>query len=174
MRRIAIAMIVSLAGGGLSASSASAEVGGMGAEPSKQQKSSAGARALLLGSRAKPPIAAAPAVAAAIRAANRISAKPYVWGGGHGTWWDRGYDCSGAVSYALHGGGLLGRPLDSGSLMRWGAPGPGRWISVYAHGGHAYVVIAGLRFDTSEGPGPRWHREPRSAAGFTVRHPVGY
>ena len=174
MRRIAIALVVSLAGAGLSAMPASAEVGGVGAKPSQKQKSAASGRSLLLGGRAKPPITAPSAVAEAIRAANRISAKPYVWGGGHGTWWDRGYDCSGAVSYALHGGGLLDRPLDSGSLAGWGAPGPGRWISVYAHGGHAYVVIAGLRFDTSGGPGPRWHRQPRSPAGFTVRHPVGY
>ena len=174
MRRIAIALAVSLAGGGLSASAASAEVGGMGAVPSQSQKSAAGGRAMLLGGRAHPPMTAPTAVAAAIRAANRISAKPYVWGGGHGTWQDRGYDCSGAVSYALHGGGLLDRSMDSGSLARWGAPGPGRWISVHANAGHAYVVIAGLRFDTSGGPGPRWHRAPRSGAGFTVRHPVGY
>ena len=174
MRRIAIAMVVSLAGGGLSAVPASAEVGGVGAKPSQKQKSAASGRALLLGGRARAPITAPAPVAEAVRAANRIAAKPYVWGGGHGRWSDRGYDCSGAVSYALHGGGMLDRPLDSASLARWGAPGPGRWISVYAHGGHAYVVIAGLRFDTSGGPGPRWHREPRSGAGFTVRHPVGY
>ena len=113
-------------------------------------------------------------MAAAIRAANRISSKPYVWGGGHGTWWDRGYDCSGAVSYALHGGGLLGRSMDSGALAGWGAGGAGRWITVYANGGHAYVVIAGLRFDTSGAPGPRWHEDLRSPAGFTARHPAGY
>jgi hypothetical protein len=174
MRRFAIATIVSIAGGGLIASGAAAEAGGVRAAPSSKQKSASGGRALLLGGRARPPITAPPAVAAAVRAANRISAKPYVWGGGHGSWWDRGYDCSGAVSYALHGGGLLGRPLDSSGLMRWGAPGPGRWISVYAHSGHAYVVIAGLRFDTSGGPGPRWHDRPAGTAGFVVRHPVGY
>jgi hypothetical protein len=174
MRRIAIAMVVSLAGGALSAAPASAEVGGMGAKPSKKQTSAASGRALLLGGRARPPITAPAAVGEAIRAANRIAAKPYLWGGGHGSWWDRGYDCSGAVSYALHGGGMLHRALDSGSLARWGAPGPGRWISVYANAGHAYAVIAGLRFDTSGGPGPRWHRQPRGPAGFAVRHPVGY
>ena len=114
----------------------------------------------------------------AIAAANRITRKPYRYGGGHGKWNDSGYDCSGAVSYALHGGGLLKRPLASGGFMRWGKRGRGDWISVYAHEGHAYVVIAGLRFDTSRGRsggerGPRWRPESRSSRGFTVRHPAG-
>jgi hypothetical protein len=167
-------LAVTLAGGTFAAHAPAAEIGGVGAAPSKKQKAAAGQRALLLDGRARPPITAPPAVAAAIRAGNRIATKPYVWGGGHGRWQDRGYDCSGAVSYALHGGALLGRPLDSGSLMGWGAPGPGRWISVYANSGHAYVVIAGLRFDTSGAPGPRWHEGPASPRGFVVRHPTGY
>ena len=171
---IAIALIVLLAAAGLSAPAATAAVGGVGAEASETQKSAATGRALLLGGTARPPVTAPPAVATAIRAANRIATKPYVWGGGHGSWWDRGYDCSGAVSYMLHGGDLLDRPLDSGSLMRWGAPGPGRWITVYANAGHTYAVIAGLRFDTSGAPGPRWHRRTGRATGFTVRHPAGY
>lgn len=114
-------------------------------------------------------------VQAAIAAANRIVSMPYCWGGGHARLDDRCYDCSGAVSYALRGAGLMGGALDSTGLMSWGEPGPGAWITVYAHRSHAYAVIAGMRFDTS-GPGergPRWRREPRSAAGFTVRHPVG-
>jgi peptidoglycan hydrolase-like protein with peptidoglycan-binding domain len=121
------------------------------------------------------PPEAPPEVHAAIAAANRITRKPYRYGGGHGRFEDSGYDCSGAVSYALHGAGLLGRSLDSGRLMRWGEPGRGEWITVYAHGGHAYAVIAGLRFDTSgRGErGPRWRRERRSSRGYAVRHPEG-
>jgi hypothetical protein len=134
-------------------------------------------RALLIGGRAVAPVDAPPAVKRVIAAANRIRTKPYVWGGGHGRWWDRGYDCSGAVSYALHGGELLDSPLPSGSMMRWGSPGGGRWITVYAHGAHAFAVIAGLRWDTSgnaSGTGPRWHAEMASARGFVARHPTGY
>jgi cell wall-associated NlpC family hydrolase len=134
-------------------------------------------RALLAGSRAIAPVDAPGAVKRVIAAANRIRTRPYVWGGGHGRWWDRGYDCSGAVSYALHGGELLDSPLPSGPMTRWGSPGPGRWISVYANAGHAYAVIAGLRWDTSgdvSGTGPRWHADMASARGFVVRHPDGY
>ncbi len=111
----------------------------------------------------------------AIAAANRITDKPYRYGGGHGSFQDSGYDCSGAVSYALHGAGLLRQPLDSTGFMSWGRAGKGRWITTYAHGGHAYVVIAGLRFDTSGsgGKGPRWRTEARSPSGFTARHPAG-
>lgn len=134
-------------------------------------------RALLVRGRALAPLDAPPAVKRVIAAANRIRTKPYVWGGGHGRWWDRGYDCSGAVSYALHGGELLDSPLPSGPMMRWGRPGRGRWITVYAHGGHAFAVIAGLRWDTSgnaRGTGPRWHAEMASTSGFAARHPAGY
>jgi cell wall-associated NlpC family hydrolase len=114
-------------------------------------------------------------VVAAIEAANRITRKPYRYGGGHGRFRDSGYDCSGAVSYVLHGAGLLRRARDSGGLMSWRRRGPGRWITVYAHGGHAYLVIAGLRFDTSgRGErGPRWRPEPRSARGYVARHAWG-
>ena len=112
----------------------------------------------------------------AVAAANKITRKPYRYGGGHGDFEDSGYDCSGAISYALHGGGWLDRPLDSTGFMSWGERGAGEWVSVYAHEGHAYVVIAGLRFDTSgEGEeGPRWREEPRSGRGYTVRHPEGF
>jgi hypothetical protein len=134
-------------------------------------------RALLIGGRAVAPLDAPAAVKRVVAAANRIRTKPYVWGGGHGRWWDRGYDCSGAVSYALHGGELLASPLPSGSMARWGSPGRGRWITVYANAGHAYAVIAGLRWDTSgnaRGTGPRWHAEMASSRGFVARHPTGY
>jgi peptidoglycan hydrolase-like protein with peptidoglycan-binding domain len=115
----------------------------------------------------------------AIAAANRITRKPYRYGGGHGKWEDSGYDCSGSVSYALHGGRLLKRPLDSGSFMSWGRFGKRAWITVYANSGHAYAVIAGLRFDTSSGgsnngSGPRWRTKARSSSGYVARHPAGF
>lgn len=116
-------------------------------------------------------------VAGVINAANTIVGQPYVWGGGHGSWYSRGYDCSGAVSYALAGGGFIPEPLTSGSLEHWGAPGPGRWITVYASATHAYAVIAGLRWDTvgdARGSGPRWHVAGTPPAGFVARHPPGY
>jgi cell wall-associated NlpC family hydrolase len=112
-----------------------------------------------------------------IAAANQISSLPYIWGGGHGSWDSAGYDCSGAVSYALHGGGLLDSPLDSTGLETWGEAGVGNWITVYANAGHAFAVIAGLRWDTSgdaTGTGPRWHSDMASTAGFIARHPPGY
>ena len=128
------------------------------------------------GRTAIPPDSAPQQVKDAIYAANRITDKPYRYGGGHGDFEDSGYDCSGAVSYALHGGGWLDRPLDSTGFMSWGESGPGEWVTVYAHESHAYVVIAGLRFDTSgEGEkGPRWREEPRSGRGYAVRHPKGF
>jgi peptidoglycan hydrolase-like protein with peptidoglycan-binding domain len=122
------------------------------------------------------PTSAPQEVKDAIAAANRIVGKPYKYGGGHGRWEDSGYDCSGSVSYALHGAGLLKRALPSGSFMSWGQAGEGAWISVYAHGGHAFVVIAGLRFDTgynNAGKGPRWSTKMRPTDGYTVRHPDG-
>ena len=121
------------------------------------------------------PADAPPQVQQAIWAANRLQDKPYVYGGGHAEVEDDGYDCSGTVSYALHHAGLLATPLDSGSFMRWGQKGAGRWITVYTNPGHAYAVIAGLRLDTSGSGerGPRWRLEPRSPRGFAVRHPRG-
>ena len=111
-----------------------------------------------------------------IAAANEIHSKPYRYGGGHGSFpKDSGYDCSGSMSYALYGGGLLKTPMDSTGFMSWGDAGPGEWITTYAHGGHAYMVVAGLRFDTSgrADRNSRWTTEERSPKGFTVRHPRG-
>jgi peptidoglycan hydrolase CwlO-like protein len=126
-------------------------------------------------SQASVPSAAPSAVAAAIEAANSIATTPYIWGGGHGSFESSGYDCSGAVSFALHGGGFLSSPLDSTGLETWGVPGPGKWITVYANSGHAWMIIAGLAFDTVGGPGPRWHSSPvDSTSGFVARHPAGY
>lgn len=115
------------------------------------------------------------AVVAAVRAANRIARHPYRYGGGHRSFHDTAYDCSGSVSYVLHGAGVLSSPLHSGALARWGAPGPGRWITVYAHSGHAFVVIRGRRFDTTGrgATGTRWQPRMRSTAGYVVRHPPG-
>ena len=115
------------------------------------------------------------AVKAVIEAANAIEDKPYLWGGGHGSFEASGYDCSGAVSYALHGGGLLSTPLDSGGFMGWAEAGGGDWITIYANSGHMFAVIAGLRWDTSggNGSGPSWYTDMRSAAGYVVRHPSG-
>jgi peptidoglycan hydrolase-like protein with peptidoglycan-binding domain len=110
-----------------------------------------------------------------IAAGNAIATKPYKYGGGHGNWDDSGYDCSGSVSYALHGAGLLEDALPSGSFVNWGDAGPGQWVTIYAHGGHMYMVVAGLRFDTSgrSKAGTRWQTDQRSPSGYTVRHPPG-
>jgi hypothetical protein len=124
-----------------------------------------------------PPKSAPRRVKAVIAAANKIRTKPYIWGGGHARWWDRGYDCSGSVSYALHGGRFIKSPEPSGPLENWGEEGEGRWITVYANAGHAYAVIAGVRWDTagdSSGTGPRWHTELLSNEGFVARHPTGF
>jgi hypothetical protein len=139
--------------------------------------------------------AAAPAdapvqVQQAIWAANRLQNMPYKYGGGHAQVEDNGYDCSGTVSYALIHAGLLESPLPSGPFMRWGERGRGQWITVFANGGHAYAVIAGLRLDTSSYAtrsarvkrkytkaferGPRWRPYKRPARGFRKRHPVGF
>ncbi|HMS73459.1 MAG TPA: hypothetical protein PKB03_10535, partial [Baekduia sp.] len=118
----------------------------------------------------------APAVVAKVIAAgNAIAGLPYIYGGGHGSFRAAGYDCSGSISYALAAGGLLDSPLASGPFMSWGKPGPGKWITVYANPGHAYMVVAGRRFDTSalRGGGTRWTNEMRSSAGFVARPPPG-
>lgn len=111
----------------------------------------------------------------AVAAANKIVGKPYLWGGGHQSFVASGYDCSGAVSYALHGAGLLESPLASGGFMNWGVAGRSKWITVYTNPGHMYVIIAGLRFDTS-GPGPKgpnWRSVKRSSSGFKARRIAG-
>lgn len=133
--------------------------------------------AILLDGVALAPPSAPEAIKAAITAANSIIGRPYVWGGGHASWYSRGYDCSGAVSYALGGGGFIRAPLNSSQLMSFGVPGTGRWLTVYANPSHAYAVIAGLRWDTvgdAKGSGPRWHPALPYPQGFVARHPPGY
>jgi hypothetical protein len=140
--------------------------------------------AVLSAGRAVAPAGAPRRVRRILTAANRLVDKPYRWGGGHRDFTlglDRGYDCSGAVSYALYGGRLIPSPLASTGLARFGRRGPGRWVTVYANRGHAFLVVAGLRFDTGargagptpRGSGPRWTAEMRPTRRFAVRHPAG-
>ena len=124
---------------------------------------------------ALPPLEAPEEVKQIIEAGNVIARSPYVWGGGHGRWLDKGYDCSGSVSFALAAAGLLDGPLASGPLMSWGEPGPGKWVTIYTNPGHVFMEVAGVRFDTSNAKvtGSRWGNETRSTAGFVARHPPG-
>jgi cell wall-associated NlpC family hydrolase len=152
-------------------------MGGTGDDPPTDGQTTPGARAKLKNGFAIAPASAPPKVQRAINAANEIvKGKPYCMGGGHARRRDRCYDCSGTVSYALTGAGLLDYAMPSGSFMRWEEPGKGRWITTYANGGHIYAVIAGLRLDTSmtDGDGPGWSTEMRSSRGFAARHPAGF
>jgi cell wall-associated NlpC family hydrolase len=131
---------------------------------------------LLLNGTALPPPSAPEPIKEMISAANLIVGQPYVWGGGHGSFQSKGYDCSGSVSYALAGAGLLQHPMTSGQFMSYGIPGPGRWLTIYANSGHVYAVIAGLRWDTvgdARGSGPRWHPFDAYPQGFVARHVPG-
>jgi peptidoglycan hydrolase CwlO-like protein len=124
---------------------------------------------------AQAPAGAPAAVAQVIAAGNAIAGLPYLYGGGHSGFQASAYDCSGSVSYALAAAGLVSSPLNSTAFESWGEAGPGQWITVYANAGHAYMVVAGWRFDTSalSGGGTRWSRDMRSNAGFVARHPAG-
>jgi peptidoglycan hydrolase CwlO-like protein len=127
------------------------------------------------GGMVQPPAGAPPQVAQVIAAGNAIATLPYIWGGGHASFQASGYDCSGSVSYALAAAGLLSSPLDSTGFESWGEPGPGKWITVYANAGHAWMVVAGWRFDTVAlaETGTRWSQTMASTAGFVARHPPG-
>jgi cell wall-associated NlpC family hydrolase len=124
---------------------------------------------------ALPPLEAPDAVKQMIEAGNGIARTPYKWGGGHGKWQDTGYDCSGSVSFVLAAAGLLNGPLASGPLMSWGEPGKGKWVTIYANGGHVFLEVAGIRFDTSAQriTGSRWINDLRPTDGFVARHPAG-
>jgi hypothetical protein len=124
---------------------------------------------------ALPPLEAPEEVKQIIEAGNIIARSPYIWGGGHGKWLDKGYDCSGSVSFALAAAGLLEGPMASGPLMGWGKPGKGKWVTIYTHPGHVFMVVAGIRFDTSGArvTGSRWQNVMRSTSGFVARHPAG-
>jgi hypothetical protein len=166
-----------------------------GASPSDPEFQPHGKATLLSNGQAIAPTDAPPEVKAIIEAGNKIATLPYVYGGGHNAKFSgRGYDCSGSVSYALHGGGLLTSPLDSSSFMKWGDAGEGSWVTIYTNPGHAYMVVAGLRFDTSMRTPiaasarksttrtrrasatltSRWSSKMRPSSGYTVRHPVGF
>jgi peptidoglycan hydrolase CwlO-like protein len=127
------------------------------------------------GGMVQPPAGAPAAIAQVIAAGNAIATLPYVWGGGHGSFHDSGYDCSGSVSYALAAAGLLSSPLDSTGFESWGDPGPGQWITVYANAGHAFMVVAGWRFDTVAlaAGGTRWSQSMTDTSGYVARHPPG-
>jgi cell wall-associated NlpC family hydrolase len=139
----------------------------------------AGKRAVLRNGIAYAPSQAPQNVKNAIWAANTLRRKPYVWGGGHGSFYDHGYDCSGSVSFALHGAGMLAAPLPSSDFMRFGERGRGRWITIYSRPGHTFAVIAGLRLDTTDlgrggDVGPRWYVDGRDTRGYVARHPAGF
>ena len=163
-----------LAVGAFAASPALAGSGGTGAAP-PPPPTVKGGKAKLVNGLAIAPRSAPKRIKEVIAAANHIAkGYGYCLGGGHRSWKSRCYDCSGSVSYALHGGGLISSPLPSGDLERWGRKGKGGWITVYANGGHAFMTIAGLRFDTSDTPGggPGWaktmgYENPRS---YVIRH----
>jgi hypothetical protein len=172
---IAVLSVLAVAG----PTSASAACNGGGLSPAEVDICTPTAKARLLDNGIViPPKSAPPRIKAVIAAANKISRKPYIFGGGHARWWDRGYDCSGAVSYALRGGNFVESPLPSTMFEKWGLTGEGRWITVFTNPGHAYAVIAGIRWDTSGDAGgetgPRWHEDLRDNVGFLSRHPAGY
>lgn len=131
-----------------------------------------GSKAIYYKGRAYAPFNAPEAVKRVIWAGNKIHALPYIWGGGHGSWNASGYDCSGSVSYALYGGGLLNSTMTSGDLASWGQSGSGKWITVYANSGHVFMFVAGLRFDTSGANPSRWQIGAGYGGSYAVRHPV--
>jgi hypothetical protein len=156
---------------------AMAQTGGTGSPGSVTTATApSGTAQLQSGGTALAPANAPRPVRKAIAAANRIHTRPYIWGGGHARFKSRGYDCSGAVSYVLHAAGILRSPMASGPLMSWGSPGIGQWITVYANKTHAWMTVAGLRFDTSsageslnQGSGPRWRVNMRAGTGYAAR-----
>lgn len=174
-----LAALLALAAGAAPAAAVEVPWGGSGCTPAVAgtPRTSATCGATIENGRAVPPPGAPPVVRAVIAAANEIDGRPYVWGGGHASFRTRGYDCSGAVGYALHGGDLLTTPMVSGQLAYWGTGGLGRWITVYANSQHVYMAVAGLRYDTRDDPpgvtGPRWHTTFPDPRRFVARHPSG-
>jgi hypothetical protein len=171
----AIAVLVALLAVGAGSASASATGGAAFVAPPPPPK-----KAKIVRGKAIAPRNAPAKVKRIIRAGNRLIGKPYKWGGGHATFsrLDSGYDCSGTVSYALRGARLIKSPMTSGGLMNWGRAGTGKWVTVYAHGGHTYLVVAGLRLDTGmrDDPsrtGPQWSKRLRRSDAFEARHPRG-
>jgi hypothetical protein len=186
-RKLRLAIGLALACALVTAAGASAQTGGTpppgssDPAPAPAPAPTTGVATLQSDGSAVAPSDAPKQVRKAINAGNRIRTKPYLWGGGHRKFNAKGYDCSGAVSYLLHAAGMLKRPLSSGPLASsWGAPGFGSWITVYANRSHTYIVVAGLRYDTSavgeslnQGSGPRWRSTARSATGYAARYYPG-
>jgi cell wall-associated NlpC family hydrolase len=149
------------------------------AAPAKPQLLVPGSLARYVNGLAAAPMSAPAAVQQIVWAGNQIIGLPYIFGGGHASFTSPGYDCSGTVSFALHGGDLLTTPEDSSELMAWGSHGVGRWVAIFSNPGHAYMTVAGLRLDTSAADdpsnqqGPRWRPLRPSNGGYTVRHPLG-
>ncbi|HEX5308814.1 MAG TPA: hypothetical protein VFW38_07015 [Solirubrobacteraceae bacterium] len=139
-----------------------------------------GRTARYVGGLAAAPMAAPLSVQKIVWAGNQIVGDPYIWGGGHASFKSPGYDCSGTVSFALHGGHLLSTPEDSSEFMAFGSHGVGAWVTIFTNSGHAYMTVAGLRLDTSSADdpsnqqGPRWRPLRPANSGFSVRHPTGY
>lgn len=174
LRRVAAGVVALAAFAVASTPAAASTSGGTSTEP---EGTGPPGKAKLRKGKAIPPSDAPSRVVKAIEAANEIAkGKGYCLGGGHAKWKSKCYDCSGAVSYALKGARMVRKPMPSGSYTKWGERGKGEWITVYAHGGHMYAEIAGLRFDTSmtKGPGPGWSKEKRSSNGFKKRHYRNY
>jgi len=177
--KVVLASIAALAVFALIPSGAAAGCNGGGLTPAEVDICTPTPKARLLDNGMLiPPKSAPKRVKRVIAFANRIRNKPYIYGGGHRRWWDRGYDCSGSVSFALRGGRFIDSPTPSGPLARWGMGGKGRWITVYANPGHTYAVVAGYRWDTSGNgdgkTGPSWHPDVRNGSGFVARHPAGF
>jgi cell wall-associated NlpC family hydrolase len=147
--------------------------------PGKPQLLVPGSRARYVAGVAAAPMSAPAVVQQVVWSANQIIGLPYIWGGGHASFVAPGYDCSGTVSFALHGGALLKTPEDSGEFMHWGSHGIGRWVTIFSNSGHAYMTVAGLRLDTSAADdpsnqqGPRWRPLRQANGGYAVRHPLG-
>jgi cell wall-associated NlpC family hydrolase len=149
------------------------------AVPAKPQLLVPGSRARYVAGIAAAPMSAPAVVQQIIWAGDQIIGLPYIYGGGHASFVSPGYDCSGTVSFALHGASLLATPADSSEFMAWGSHGVGRWVTIFSNAGHAYMTVAGLRLDTSAADdpsnqqGPRWRPLRQANEGFTVRHPLG-
>ncbi|MCO5316565.1 MAG: hypothetical protein M9938_10465 [Solirubrobacterales bacterium] len=183
-RRLAVTVALVIAGGlaalaPAAADAATCDTGATGGISLSANNCKPIKKARLVNGKAIAPASAPAKVKQVIEAANRIRTKRYIYGGGHGLSkkLDRGYDCSGSVSYALRAAGFITSPMPSGSFINWKNRGAGRWITTYANGGHMYMVVAGLRFDTSAMRGNgnnRWTKEMRSSGGFSVRHPGNY
>ena len=161
------------------------QIGGTGGSPvaasaaGKPELLVPGTRARYVAGLAAAPMSAPEVIQQIVWAGNQIIGLPYIFGGGHASFLAKGYDCSGTVSFALHGGNLLATPEDSSEFMHWGSHGAGRWVAIFSNPGHAYMTVAGLRLDTSaaddpsDQQGPRWRPLRANNSGYTVRHPLG-